>query len=50
MFVTTLLPLQRKSNGICSVLTGLSFHILLSALFDLQSVDCISLHSNEGDC
>lgn len=50
MFVARLLPLQRKSNGICSILTGLIFHILLSTLFDLQSVDCISLHNNEGTC
>lgn len=50
MFVTRLLPLQRKSNGICSVLSGLIFYVLASTLFGLQSDDGISIQNNEGAC
>lgn len=50
MCIARLLPLQRKSNGTCSFLTGLVLHISLSTLFDLQSIDCISLQNNEGTC
>lgn len=49
-FVTRLLPLQRKSNGICSVLSGLIFYVLASTLFGLQSDDGISIQNNEGAC